>query len=163
MSSGCRQPLRPTQTEIGRKNSTQYLFGAFTIATLRPTQTEIGRKNSTQYLLGITFMKIEIEVPDLLTLVEFKRNQPDGVTVSDRSTALHGADTAAGVTKVIIDFGVQVGSGVVVGLILAAFAKYSKKHPHYKPRINRRETRLEHTEIFRIIEEERTTQDSDED
>jgi hypothetical protein len=107
-------------------------------------------------------MKIEIEVPDLQTLVDFVRTKPpDGVTVSEHTVALHGAD-AVGFTKVIIDFGVQIGSGVIVGLILTGFSKYKKKHPDYKTRINRRETRLEHTEIFRIIEEERTTLDADE-
>jgi len=108
-------------------------------------------------------MKIEIEVPDLQTLVDFMRAKPpEGVTVSEHTVALHGVD-AGGFTKVVMDFGVQVGSGLVVGFILARFAKYTEKHSDYKTRINRRETRLEHTEIFRIIEEERTTQNSKED
>ena len=106
-------------------------------------------------------MKIEVEIPDLETLLEFTRvKPPEGVTVSEYSVALHG-DGASGFTTIMIDFGVQVASGVITGLILAAFSKHHKKNRDHKPRINYRETRLEYREIFRIIEEERTTQDAD--
>ena len=102
-------------------------------------------------------MHLEISIPDGITWLEFKKAAPpDGVTAQiDPPPQQFSTDIAINISA-HIDVSIHVPVEVVATFILAAFAKYLRKYPDAKCQINRREIRLERTEIVRLIEEERS-------
>jgi len=101
-------------------------------------------------------MRLEISIPDGITWVQFKNAAaPEGVTIRVSSPPQqYSLDVSINVS-VVLDVAATVKSIAVAGLILSAFKHYLRKYPNAFCRINRKEIRLEQSEIVRCIEEVR--------
>jgi hypothetical protein len=94
-------------------------------------------------------MRLEIEVPDLVTAMAFtKMPSPGGVHIECKGSVAASADAGFHIVTVLIDFTSQVGAAVLAAWILRCFEKAHVR----KTRINRRQTTLKLEDIERSIQ-----------